>query len=255
MKLKKQILICLLFFPFLTHAQFYRIYPYKTVEAGEKEAVYWFSAIGSDNSYSFFGEDVDRHGLTAHSLELEYGISNKWTAGIYFDFEQPRGHELKFIRAKALMFHGRFWQKGERPVDLGLYVEYILPRRAYKNAEQVEVKLIVEKDVGAHTFVFNPTFEKNVSGPAVEEGLEFAFNGAWYFKQWDRFKPGVEFFSKWGELRDLSPFKKSQTYLFPAVDIILGKRGRIIWHNGVGFGLSEPSDNFVYKTIFSIGFF
>ena len=37
-----------------------------TPEAGEKELVYWFSAIGSDHSYSFFGEEVSRDGLTAH---------------------------------------------------------------------------------------------------------------------------------------------------------------------------------------------
>ncbi len=131
--------------------------------------VYWFSAIGSDHEYSFFGDMVDRNGLTAHSIELEYGLSNKWTAGFYLDFEQPKGANLRHIKTKALMFHGRFWEKGERPVDLGLYVEYIFPRKAYKNAEQLEVKCILEKDIGFHSLVLNPTFEKNVSGPDVEE--------------------------------------------------------------------------------------
>lgn len=252
---KKLKIILLLFIPLFSQAQFFKIYPYLTPEAGEKELVYWFSAVASDHQYSFFGEEVSRQGLTAHSMELEYGISNKWTAGIYLDFEQPAGQNLRHIKTKALMFHGRFWEKGERPVDLGLYVEYILPRKEYKNAEQIEIKWILEKDVGSSTFIINPTFEKNISGPDVDEGVEFAFNGAWYLKKFKRIQPGIEFYSKWGELKELKSFDESKVYLFPAVDIIMGKRGRLIWHTGAGFGLSNPTDNFVFKSILSIGFF
>jgi len=155
---RKILLFLIILFPFSGFSQFYKIYPYLTPEAGEKELVYWLSAIGSDQSYSFFGEEVTRDGLLAHSLELEYGLSNKWTVGLYLDFEQPKGEPLKHIKTKALMFHGRFWDKGERPVDLGLYVEYILPRKGYKSSEEIEVKWILEKDIGFHTLVLNPTF-------------------------------------------------------------------------------------------------
>lgn len=255
MILKKFTILFLVLIPIFSSAQFFKIYPYLTPEAGEKELVYWFSAIGSDHQYSFFGNDVDRNGLMAHSLEFEYGISNKWTAGLYLDFEQPNGEKFKHIKTKALMFHGRFWEKGERPVDLGLYVEYIIPKKEYKNKEQIEIKLIIEKDVGFHTFVLNPTFEKNVAGPDVDEGVEFALNGGWYLKKFDRIQPGIEFYTKWGELAEMSPFDESKTYLFPAVDIIMGTHGRFIWHTGVGFGLTNPADNFVFKSILSIGFF
>jgi len=45
------------------------------------------------------------------------------------------------------------------------------------------------------------------------------------------------------------------TYIFPAVDFILGKKGMVTLHTGVGFGLTDPADNFVFKSILSIGFF
>ncbi|MCG6185953.1 hypothetical protein [Maribellus maritimus] len=253
--LKKIIVILTLALPLFTSAQFFKVYPYMTPEAGEKELVYWFSAINSDHQYSFFGKNVDRNGLMAHSLELEYGLSNKWTAGLYLDFEQPAGEQLKHIKTKALMFHGRFWEKGERPVDLGLYVEYILPKKEYKDAEQIEIKIIMEKDYGFHTVVLNPTFEKNIAGPDVDEGVEFALNGGWYLKKSLTFQPGIEFYTKWGELAEMAPFNESKTYIFPAIDIIMGKHGRLIWHTGAGFGLSDPADNFVFKSILSIGFF
>jgi len=253
--LNKIAAIVFLLLPWMAEAQFFKVYPYMTPEAGEKDLFYWFSAIGSDHQYSFFGNQVDRNGLLAHSIELEYGISNKWTAGLYLDFEQPKGHELKHIKTKALMFHGRFWEKGERPVDMGLYVEYILPRKGYKNSEQIEIKWILEKDLGFHTFVLNPTFEKNISGPSVEEGVEFALNGGWYYKKSLKIQPGIEFYSKLGELKGMEPFGSGKTYLFPAIDIIMGKHGRLTWHTGAGFGLTNPADNFVFKSILSVGFF
>ena len=253
--LRKLLALPLLLFPLFLNAQFFKIYPYMTPEASEKELVYWFSATGSDHQYSFFGENTDRQGLLAHSLELEYGLSNKWTAGLYLDFEHPDGHSLKHVATKALMFHGRFWEKGERPVDLGLYVEYILPRKSYKNGEQIEIKWILEKDFGFNSIVLNPTFEKVISGPDADEGVELAINGGWYYRKSLKFQPGVEFYSKWGELQDLSPVNNSKTYIFPAIDIIFGTHGRITWHTGAGFGLTDPADNFVFKSIISIGFF
>ena len=255
MKAKRILILLALLIPIISSAQFFKVYPYQTAEAGEKELVYWFSAIGSDHQYSFFGENVDRGGLMAHSIELEYGLSNNWTAGLYLDFEQPPGQPLKHIKTKALMAHGRFWDKGERPIDLGLYVEYILPRKGYKNSEEIEIKVILEKDIGFHTLVLNPTFEKKISGEDVVEGVEFALNGGWYFKKCLTIQPGIEFYSKMGELYDLKPCNEMKNYIFPAVDIVFGKKGMVTWHTGVGLGLSEPADNFVFKSILSIGFF
>ena len=253
--LKNKLLIILLIAPVFVSAQLFKVYQYQTAEAGEKEIVYWFGAVGSDNSYTFFGEDVSRDGLTAHSIELEYGLSNKWTLGMYLDFEHPKGKSLRRIKTKMLMLHGRFWEKGERPIDLGIYVEYILPNKGYKESEEIELKWILEKDFGFHRFVLNPTFEKKISGPDVTEGTEFALSGGWYFNKSLTFQPGIEFYSKWGELNDMAKFGDSKSYIFPTVDFVLGKKGNITWHTGIGIGLTNPSDNIVFKSIISIGFF
>lgn len=239
----------------LSSAQLFKVYQYQTAEAGEKEIVYWFGAVNSDNSYNFFGEDVSRNGLMGHSIEVEYGLSNKWTAGFYLDFEQPKGEQINLIKTKMLMFHGRFWEKGERAIDIGLYVEYIIPNKNYKESEEIEIKWILEKDFGFHRFVMNPTFEKKISGADVTEGTEFAINGGWYYNKSLTFQPGIEFYSKWGVINDMVAGKNSKSYIFPTIDVVLGKKGNFIWHTGVGIGLTDPADNFVFKTILSYGFF
>jgi hypothetical protein len=236
--------------------QFFKIYGYQTVEANAKELVYWYSVIpSSDISYDYFGVEVDRNWLMAHSLEIEYGISNKYTVALYADFEHPKGEQIKYTRAKAVAMYYRFFEKNERPVDIAIYAEYILPRKGYQTSEEIELKLILEKDIKFHQVILNPTFEKKISGLDVTEGIEFVFNGGYYYRGSLIFQPGLEFYMKMGELYDLSPFQEQNNYIFPAFDLFLGKKRQFHWHAGVGFGLTDPADNLVVKSILSWEFF
>lgn len=237
-------------------AQFYQVYGYTTLDPSEKEFVYWTSYIpSSDHDYSFFGEDVSRKGLFAHSLEFEYGLSPNYTVAFYMDFEQPAGNDFRWIRTKAVMMHYSLFEKGQLPVDLALYAEYKLPRKGYKIAEEIEIKLIMEKDLGSHRFILNPTFEKKISGPDIEEGVEFILNGSYSFLRSSKFNPKLEYYSKMGELYDMNIFNDQKNYIFPSFDLFFGKYAQFRWHAGVGFGLTDPADNVIIKSILSWEFF
>ncbi len=237
-------------------SQFFQVYNYTNLDANEKELVYWTSFIpSSDNSYSFFGEAVDRKGLMAHSFELEYGITNRFTVAIYADFEQPKGHDLKWIRTKAVMVYYRFAEKNLLPLDLALYGEYKLPRKGYKSSEEIEIKLIMEKDINFHRIVLNPTLEKKISGEDVDEGVEFILNGAYAYTGNVTFQPKLEYYSKMGELYDPHSFEEQKNYIFPSFDLFFGKYKQFRWHAGVGFGLTDPADNIIVKSILSWEFF
>ncbi|MCK5068366.1 MAG: hypothetical protein KAR16_13050 [Bacteroidales bacterium] len=238
------------------HAQFYQVYGYLTPDANEKELVYWTTYIpSSDHSYSFFGDTVGRQGMFAHSLELEYGITNNLTVAIYFDFEQPKGENFKWVRTKAVMLYYQLFQKNFLPVDLALYAEYKLPRKGYKHSEEIEFKLIMEKDIKFHRIILNPTFEKKISGEDVTEGVEFILNGAYIYNKSDVFQPRLEYYSKMGELYDMPAYGEQKNYIFPSFDLFFGKYGQFRWHAGVGFGLTNPADNIIVKSILSWGFF
>jgi hypothetical protein len=238
------------------HGQFYKVYGYQTAEANEKELVYWTSFIpSSDHSYAFFGDTVERKGLFAHSLEIEYGITNNFTVALYADFEQPRGNSLRWVRTKAVALYYQLFEKNLLPVDLALYAEYKLPRKEYKSSEEIEFKLIMEKDIKFHRVILNPTFEKKISGEDVAEGLEFALNGAYTYTGNLTFQPRLEYYSKIGELIDPHSFKEQKHYIFPSFDLYFGKYGQFCWHAGVGLGLTDPADNIIVKSILSWGFF
>ena len=233
-------------------SQFHQVYGYTTLDANEKELVMWNTFIPSSNeTYSFFGETVERQGLMAHSLEVEYGITRRFTVAMYADFEQPKGHDLKWIKTKAVMVYYRFAEKNLLPVDLAIYGEYKLPRKGYKDYEELEIKLIMEKDLGFHQFVLNPTFEKKISGADVTEGVEFALNGAYTYTKSLVFQPRLEYYSKMGELYDMHDFDEQKHYLFPSFSLFFGKYLQFRWHTGIGIGLTNPADNVVIKSILS----
>jgi hypothetical protein len=241
------------------HAQFYKVYDYQPTEAGEIEAAMWNSfIISSDVDYNYFGQTLSRQSLFAHSLELEYGLSNKWGIAAYFDFEDPKGGGFRHVRTKALMAHYAFFEKGSRPVDIAIYLEYIFHSRSYKDYEELEVRLILEKDVGAFRIDFNPIFEKKTSGPDVTEGVEFNYalgvyylnNGEGvYFTKNLMIQPGIEIYGKMGELAHVKKWDDQQFHIFPTVDLFIGKR--LHWHAGIGFGLTEASDKITFKSILS----
>jgi hypothetical protein len=242
------------------NAQFYKVYGYQPAEAGEIEFSLWNSYLpSSDISYDFFGKELSRQGLLAHSLELEYGLSNKFGVALYADFEDPKGGSLKFVRTKAIMAHYAFFDKGSRPVDIAIYLEYIINKKDYEESEELELRLILEKDIGPFRIDFNPIFEKKTSGPEVDEGVELNYAlGIYYLNNEEGVyatknlvvQPGIEFYGKMGEISDFKSFGDQRHYIFPTVDLFIGQR--IHWHTGIGFGLTGASDDITFKSICSV---
>ncbi len=261
MRIKKILFIAFVFLFSLPtlHAQFYRVYDYQPTEAGEIEAAMWNSfVLSSDVDYDYFGQTLSRQSLLAHSLELECGLSKKWGIAAYFDFEDPKGGGLRHVRTKALMAHYAFFDKGSRPVDIAIYLEYIFNSRNYEDSEELEVRLILEKDVGPFRIDLNPIFEKKTSGSEVSEGMEFNYalgiyylnNGEGiYFTKNLMVQPGIEFYGKMGEATHMKKWDDQRHYIFPTVDLFIGKR--LHWHAGLGFGLTKASDKITFKSILS----
>jgi hypothetical protein len=233
-------------------AQFYKVYGWKTPEAGEIELVYWTTYIASsDFQYSFFGNVVEREGLVAHSFEVEYGVTDRFTLAAYLDFENPPNADFKYTRFRAVFFRYRFFNKGEHFLDPAIYIEYYIPKKEY-DSEELEVRLILEKDINNFTLSTNTMFEKKTSGHEVDEGLELNFAAGLYYRKYQAIQPGIEYYGKYGEFSDFEELDEQQHILFPTVDLRFGTGFH--WHIGIGFGLTEASDDVTVKSIFSYEF-
>lgn len=259
------ILLVVFIHPVSSRAQFFKVYEYKTADAGAIEFSYWTTYVADSNEdIGYFGDDLSREGLWAHSVEVEYGLSHKLTIGYYADFLNPEDGDCQYIQSKLLARY-RLFQKYELPVDVALYGEYILPDRDYRDSEKFEFRLVVEKDIGPWRVALNPILEKKTSGDDVDEGLEFAYAAGVYFDNGGEglfqttdlhVRPGVEFYGETGELVNAKNSSAQGHYIFPVIDVYYPRYDTwaLRWNVGTGFGLGGEADDLVLKSILTMEF-
>ena len=186
--MKKSILcisFVLLVFVSSAFPQFFKVYGWKTRAQNEVELVLYNTVVvESDLTSSFFGKEVSKEGLWSHSIEAEYGVTDRLTVALYFDFEDPKGGSFKHYRTRAVVFRYRFGDKGGFFMDPAIYVEYYIPRKSYKDYEELEIRLILERDFGHFRLNLNPMVEKKTSGSEVNEGLEFNYAIGFYYRKY-----------------------------------------------------------------------
>lgn len=259
------VMLILGFAPAATQAQFFRVYEYKTADAGAMEFSYWTTYVASsDHEMDYFGQALPREKLWAHSFEVEYGLSHRLTVGYYADCLSPEGGSFEYIRSKLLACY-RLFEKYERPFDLALYGEYIIPDKDYDESEKFEFRMVIEKDVGPIRIALNPILEKKTSGDDVDEGVEFAYAAGLYYDNagdglWNTpdvaVRPGVEFYGELGEVSDPKGSSQQGHYVFPVLDVFYTRFTdcKMHWNVGTGFGLGGEADDLVVKSIITFEF-
>ncbi|MBI3802141.1 MAG: hypothetical protein HY282_00060 [Nitrospirae bacterium] len=231
-----------------------KVYGYQGPDAGEVELVYWTDYIAaSDLKMPFFGKNVDREGLWNHTMEVEYGITDRWAIAGYLDFEQPSGEGLKYVQWRAVVARYRFFERGERFFNPAIYLEYYFPSAGLTGEpnEKLEARIILEKQIGPTVLRLNPKLEKTLSGPDVEEGLEFEYAASFYARWTATLEPGIEFYGNMGEVTNLKSRDQQQHYIVPAISWRV--LPQVDWNFGVAFGLTKASDDLIVKSIIEIG--
>ena len=238
----------------VAHAERYKVYGYKSLDAGESELVYWTNyAVDSDLQQNFFGKTVDRKGYIVHSAEIEYGVTDKFSLAAYLDFEQPSGESLKLTQAHAVVARYRMFEKGEHFFDPAIYVEYYIPRESYQGEgkEKIEARVILQKDLSEKTHLkLNPKFEKMTSGPDVSEGVEFEYGAGIYHDTFAKAALGLEVFGQIGEFAKIKPSDEQTHYILPNVEFKV--MDGVSWNVGAGLGLTDASDKVIVKSILEI---
>jgi hypothetical protein len=225
----------------------FKVYPASTAVEGELEFSFWNNYTASNGQpYIFKGTPVSKSDLMEYSLEIEYGITDRFTVEGYADFEQPKGEPFQYVQTKAVLARYRLFMESEKAWDTSLYVEYALPQQSYHPSEEVEARLILEKAVGRWTIRLNPILSKNVSGPQVSEGMEFAYAAGVYWRNFHHVVAGLEFF---GNIGELTSTPEHLHYLMPVVAINFGTGWK--WEAGAGFGLTDESDRMILKNMIS----
>lgn len=231
------------------YAGHFKVYGTGQPKQNEMEVVYWLDYVAqSNNQTTLVGKPVAREGMVGHTLELEYGITDKWAIGVYSDFEQAKGEDLQYAQTRAVASRVKLFDNGERFFDASIYFEYYAPREKYlgEPGDKLEARIILEKQSERWDFRLNPKFEKAVAGPNVGEPLEFEYATGLYRKINAGMNLGLEAYGKVGEIANIQAFDQQEHYLVPSVEYNIAPE---LWINaGVAIGVTDPADDVTFKT-------
>jgi hypothetical protein len=233
-------------------AQLYRVYQWETPMQGWAEPTLWNSYVAkSARRYAHFGDSSRTYqGLWAHSLELEYGLTDRWSAAIYADLEQPAGRPMKYTRTRAEMRY-KLFDRYSRFVNPALYLEYYLPAGGY-GSNELEGRLILEKDFNDIRVDLNPIVSKALSGDEVTQGAALEGAAGVYYRRHLFLQPGVEYFPRFGPIG--APLRVGQqTHVVFATADVRPAPGWW-WQIGLGRGLTSGSDAWTIKSVFAYEF-
>jgi PAS domain-containing protein len=186
------------------------------------------------------------YGMWFNQYEFTYGLTDRIEAAAYLDLAKPNAHGLTYAGSKFRL-RGRLFDEDVLPIDLGWYLEMEYHRNPQFDDQtlEFEMRIPMQKDIGPVSIMFNPIFEKPVTGPDRHLGFEFGYSAGIYYRWLKAISPGVEFYGGIGLSTNPDPHSEQQHYIFPVVkgDLPHG----LEYNFGVGIGLTTGSDPVVVK--------
>ena len=241
-----------LFFPARAAAQVdpweFEVYPYATQQRGVLELESLNGVIANGHNQGGNGTAAGAFASQAMwrtAFELTYGLTDRIEAAAYLNLAQVRGHGLWYAGSKYRL-RGRLFDEGTLPVDLGWYLELEWHKTPQFDDQQLELEMrpMIEKDIGSFSLMANPIFEKVLAGPDHNRGFQFGYANGIYYRWMRHLSPGVEFYGAVGNIDDNTPLGQQQHYVFP---VIWGELHGIEYNVGPGFGLTAGSDHVIVK--------
>ncbi|HVC43538.1 MAG TPA: hypothetical protein VND20_01885 [Candidatus Binataceae bacterium] len=227
----------------------FEVYPYATQSRGTAELESDNAVIANGHSHGGEGTAAGifrSQGMWYNQYEFTYGLTDRIEAAAYLLMASPDGHGYWYAGSEYRL-RGRLFDPDVLPVDLGWYAEiewHQAPQFDSADAE-IELRPIIEKDLGQFSLMVNPVFEKVLAGVGTKQGFEFGYSTAAYYR-WTRYlSPGLEFYGATGLIDDTVPLSQQQHYIFP---VLWGELPHGIEYNfGPGFGLTRGSDHVIVK--------
>lgn len=200
-----------------------------TLERGRAEVELWTDRRNPDNG----------DGYWVHQTEVEYGVTDRYTLGLYGVFVDGQGFSAVKVENRYRPVVPASW-----PLKTAFYLEFQKANGRKENNE-IEGKVLLAKDWGRWNLTVNPILELEESREANGDTsweLESALAvGTCVRRYWKNVTPGVELF-----------LAEKASRITPGLYIDLASGIRL--NLGVGLGLEKQADDAQLKSILEIEF-
>ncbi len=132
-----------------------------------------------------------------------------------------------------------------RVLNPALYVEWTWPRGSYGAPEELEARLILERDFGDVRVVANPTLTRAWSGDESQRGTSVGLVAGIYERRFWVVQPGAELFWSMGSVGDWPAFRRQYFLLGPSADVNLTPALGV--HVAADFGVTDGTDRLMVR--------
>jgi hypothetical protein len=195
---------------------------------------------------------VDGSQPTEHQLhetvEITEGITPWFETGLYiFTSANPNQGGWQWV-GNHIRPRVRVPEDWKWPVGVSLSLEFGY-QRAYFSADTwtLEIRPILDKQVGRWYLAFNPSFDRSFHGPGVAQGLVFSPNFKAGYDFTKKINAGLEYYGSLGPVTNFDPIRDQQQQILPAIDLNLSPKWE--FNFGVGVGVTQGTDHLLIKMI------
>jgi hypothetical protein len=210
------------------------------------------------SNYTIEGQEQTVNGVLPsehafhETLEITHGFNSWFETGFYV-FSSIQPHEGWEWVGDHIRPRVRAPEDWHLPVGLSLSMEigYQQPQFS-EDTWTLELRPIIDKQLGRWYLSFNPAFEKSLKGLNSNAGFGFAPSAKVSFDATKQIAVGLEYYSSLGPIGDFDSWGDEQHQIFPVIDLNLSPRFE--FNFGVGFGLTHSTDGLLVKLILGYQF-
>lgn len=219
-----------------------QVYLYETVPKGFWNLETHLNHVAR-GELSAAGDVAPTHDQTHLTVELTRGITDYFELAGYLVTARRQGvnAELAGWRVRPRV---RLPERG--PFKVSLSTEVAFPKRVYEeNSITLEVRPIIETQIGSMLLDVNPVVGRALRGPGAAEGWDFEPGLRLGYPTSEKLELSVEYYGSTGLVTDPLPSARQVHQFFPGFDYRFTKS--VILNMGVGFGATDVGNTLVYK--------
>ena len=184
---------------------------------------------------SFDGNPA-KDGAKVGELTLEAGVSPRVVLAVSGEYSADPGNAMQ-LDAQQIEGRYQFFEPGEQWLDLGALMSYSFSKQT-GTPDALEVKLLLQKDVGKFTHTANIGFSQNVGTfPNLTDEADYSFIWSTRYRYSESFQPGFEIQSDLGTGSQTGYFNQQEQYMGPSIQ---GKLfGHLKYQVAYLFGVSD----------------
>jgi len=228
-----------------------QVYASPTVAKGST-MVELHSNFTNDGSRTIQSKVLPTNHVLHETIEITHGWTTWFETGFYIFNSIGNDNRTAYvgshIRPRVMAPTSWGW-----PVGVSLSLEAGYQKRDFSEDDwSLEIRPIVDKQIGNFYISFNPTFDKSFHGINKNAGYVFSPNLKAAYNVTKIIAAGFEYYGALGTLNHFDPYQSQQHQLFAALDLDWSPD----WELNIGYGLgfTRSSDNDIFKIILGYRF-